>query len=106
LSSNPLLWSCQEACLPRCTEAQSSPLCLTVRVPIPLLKSENTRLPTEGKKAVTCDFVGGSRGPASPKCTEPQHFPPHLAVGVSSLPSLRVRIPAPPLSDNLLFCRW
>jgi hypothetical protein len=34
------------------------------------LKSKNTKFPTEGRKAVTCYSVGGTRKPASPRSSE------------------------------------
>jgi hypothetical protein len=67
-------------------------------------KTKNARFSTEGRKAVTCYSVGSTRRSASPKCTEAPNFPPRLLAGESSLPSVSVGIPAPPLSGNLLLC--
>jgi hypothetical protein len=63
-------------------KVQRSPVLTTMldswRAPISLSKSENARFPTEGRKAVICYSVDSTRRPTSPKCTEAQHFPPHL----------------------------
>jgi hypothetical protein len=55
------------------------------RGPVPMLKSESVRFPTEGRKTVTCYSVGSTRRPASPRCTEAQRFPWHLPAGESHL---------------------
>jgi hypothetical protein len=55
-------------------------------VPAHTLKSENSRLPAEGKKAVICYSLGGSRRPASSSCKEAQYFPLHLPAGEPCLP--------------------
>jgi hypothetical protein len=76
------------------------------RTPASPLKSENTRFPTEGRTAVTCYSVGGTRRPASPRCSEVQHFPPCLPAGEPNLSCWRSGILAPPLSGNPLFCSY
>jgi hypothetical protein len=66
-----------------------SPVLSTVpdsgRAPTPLSESRNARFPIERWKAVTCYLVGSARMPASPRCTEAQHFPLHLPAGESCL---------------------
>jgi hypothetical protein len=74
------------------------------RVSMSLSKRENVRSPTEGRKAVTCYSVDGTRRPASPKCTEAQHFPPHWPAGESISPYLRAGTLTPPLSGSPLLC--
>jgi hypothetical protein len=40
----------------------------------PLSKSENTRFPTEGRKAITSYSAGSTRSPVPPRYTEAQCF--------------------------------
>jgi hypothetical protein len=63
LSSNLLLFGCQEICLPivyRVLELPTTPK--HGRVPTPLSKSRKTTSPIEGRKAVICYSVGGTGG--------------------------------------------
>jgi hypothetical protein len=65
LSGDLLLHCCQEAGIPRDTEAQHSPLCLSGRAHASPIKSKNARLTTEGRKAVTYYSASSTRRPAS-----------------------------------------
>jgi hypothetical protein len=70
----------------------------------PPLKSENSRFPTDGKKAVICYSVGDTRRPAYPKYKEEQHFSMYLPTGESFLPCLLVGIPDHAMSGHPLLC--
>jgi hypothetical protein len=102
ISGNLSFCACQETRCPKAQKGQAFPTVSNHRTVLASpLESKNARFPTELRKAVTYYLVCGTRRPASRKCTEAQHFPPHLPAGESCLPCLSTGTPAPPLSDNL-----
>jgi hypothetical protein len=79
LSGNTLLYSCQEALPSRGPTLPTVPD--SKRAPAPPLKSENSRFPTEGRKAVSCYSICSTRRPASPRYTKTQHLTLLLSTG-------------------------
>jgi hypothetical protein len=81
LSGNLPHWGCQETFFPKAQKgADFPPLPDHGRAPASLLKRENTRFPTEGRKAITCYgwaapdglHPQGARRPSTPHCASLQ----------------------------------
>jgi hypothetical protein len=85
---------CHEASLP--TE-HGDPVLPTVsdskRALAPPSKSNNTRFPTEGRKAITCYSIGGTKNPVPPRYAEGQQFTLLLPARESCLSCARTGIP-------------